>query len=84
MPVTIGSRSQSHISEKNIASLSDVVSYLGSAENMARFMREPACRERLGVMAEALRKMYGLGIHEPSPDELHTHVRTHAQVSDSM
>ena len=44
-----------HISEKNVAALSEVVLYLGAPRSMSRFTSEPSCFLELGKMAEALR-----------------------------
>ena len=51
---------QPHMTEKNLAALSEVLTYFGAPASMRRFISEPACFAELGKIAEILRIMYAL------------------------
>ena len=51
---------EGHVSPKNIGALSDVIAYLGSPDNMRRFVSVPACQAPLSKIVNALRNVYGL------------------------
>jgi hypothetical protein len=56
----VGRMLEGHVSAKNIGALGEVIQYLGSPENMRRFVNDSQCQAPLSKIVSGLRNIYGL------------------------